>query len=122
MRVKSWQNMLPNMNISRSLIANKLEIIVKNNPTHNRLQGIGCEESTGASLTPESEMHVCRTDSHKTGRRSDSLLCIFLLLLATWSGSRCSQLGRQCIPVFGLSTPPESVEGFCIWEEVHISA
>jgi hypothetical protein len=53
--------MLPNYKITGSLpiqIFNKLELIVKEDATQDRLQSIRREEPTGTRLEPEPEMHV----------------------------------------------------------------
>lgn len=62
--------MLPNHKITGSLplqIFNKLELIVKDDATQDRLQSIRREEPTGTSLEPEPEMHVSIGDGNEMG-------------------------------------------------------
>lgn len=72
--------MLPNYKITGSLpiqIFNKLELIVKDDATQDRLQSIRREEPTGTCLEPETKMHVRIGDRNEmSGRR---LLGVHLL-------------------------------------------
>lgn len=61
--------MLPDDDITRpasSLTLLKLQVVVHDNPAHNRLDRTRCEEPTRTRLTPKSKVHICWADTDKT--------------------------------------------------------
>lgn len=64
--------MLPNYKVTGSLpiqIMNKLELVVKDDATQDRLQSIRREEPTGTCLEAVPEMHVSIGDRNEMGPR-----------------------------------------------------
>lgn len=64
--------MLPNYKVTGSLpiqIMNKLELVIKDDATQDRLQSIRREEPTRTRLDPVPEMHVSIGDRNEMGAR-----------------------------------------------------
>ena len=82
------------MDVPRPLLLpiRELEVILHKETTHNRLDGVGSEEATGARLPAETEMHVRRADA-------DEAVCLD----------------------FGVQGPAEAVEGLRLRDDFRVA-
>lgn len=130
MRIR--EDMLSNHDITRSassLTLFKLQLIVHDDSAHNRLDRNCRKKSTRTRLTPESEVHICRTDGDETGGCGWDLVRVVLLpdarflavvFLAGMSGAIGSSIER--VAVIGILAPSEAVENVWIADEDRVFA
>lgn len=122
-RTRIRQDMLSNNDIHGPpsfLPLLKLELIIHNDSAHNRLDRIRRKEPTWTCLAPESEVHVRRADTDKTGRCRRNQRRIVWFLVAIFpvdQGGKSGARRVQGMSIIGILTPSEPIESIWICDE-----